>query len=156
MSYITEIETIFKSYEADGTFGFRSDFEMDNKVRNIAAANMPLCFIEDNTTGVGIFKSTGDLDDTPTITVYFLTKYDSSGNQVTKDLSKVDKHTKCVDPMKTLGFSVLYQYYKQKVVVQEETKPNLPYEEIFDWNTSQLNGVKFTVNIKRFLSLTCP
>ena len=58
--------------------------------------------------------------------------------------------------MKTLGFSVLYQYYNQKVVVQELSKPTIPYEEVFDWNSSMLNGCKFTVNIKRFLSLTCP
>jgi hypothetical protein len=155
MSYIEDIETIFLSYKPDGSFGFQSDFEQDNKIRNISKANHPVCFIEDNTTGTMTPSGTGNMDDSPRITIYFLTKFDDSGNMVQSDTNKKDKHTKLIEPMKILGSSVLYQYFASQNIKKDSVQ-TLNYEEIVEFGTSEYSGCKFIFTYKRYLETSCP
>lgn len=155
MSYITELQTIYKLYEPNGTFGFRRQFEQDNKMRHIDVNYHPICFIENNTSGTINIPLTPELHDTPNFSIYFLTKYDKNDVMVENDVLDIDKHSKLVEPMLQLGSSVLYQYFVQKSIIKESDRTQFNYQEIFNWGTSDYCGAKFTVNMKRFRSFSC-
>ena len=80
-------------------------------------------------------------------------KFDSNDAEVSKDTAKVTKHSKLVEPMKVLGFSVLWEYFRTNNILSSDV--NLNYVELIDWGASDLSGLKITVNFSRYLSLSC-
>jgi len=163
MSYITDIKSLFNIIEPTGTFLFTSEVRADDILRNIDPTAYPIFVVDDAplTTKTVINNDASGID-TPALSGYCLTKFDSLGGQVEEQNStRLYQHEECIEPMKTLAIRVLGKYFREGsgVLRDNAIKPTLSITDTYNLWAKMLYGVKFQVqnlNIRRVINYCNP
>ena len=143
MSFITEIEAIFKDIHSDGTFNFTSEARQDQYLRNIGQANFPICVIDDEVVTNGTILPGSEAQESPNIRIYFLTKFDTSDNPSEYDETRRTQESELVEPMKELAWNVIARYLRNNANVwrSEDDLPSINITDQYDIWSKGLCGV---------------
>ena len=150
MSYLSDINDIFKSIHPDGTFLFSSEVRADDALRNILPENFPI-FVIDNEplTGQTLINQDAGVTDSPRLKIYALTKYDINGDQVNENNStQFYQHEQCVEIMKALAVRVLGIYFRtgDNVLRVLGQKPTFNTTDKYNIWSKMLYGVEIDVS----------
>lgn len=162
MSVITKIQAVFANIKTTGTFLFESEIRQESKQGSIASTAFPLMVILDDVVSESIIRDGADWDETPTIKGYMLSKYDSNGNQITYDKTRLEKYNAVVEPMKQLAADVIARFFieyqidlttQQNIVRLPGVRPTIRFVDTYDKFIEGLHGVyfEFKVTYKRII-----
>jgi hypothetical protein len=117
MSAISELEAIFKTLKPNGTFNFTSEARQDQFTRNIDSANFPIFLIDDEVNTPFIIQEGLNIQESPGLRCYFLTKFKTDTNPSEFDELRINQEIELVEPMKELGITVISKYLRESTSV---------------------------------------
>lgn len=149
MSFITDLQTVYKNIKPNGTFNFTSEARQDNYLINIASTNYPVMLIDDEVTNDALLKTGANWHDNFNLRLYFLTKFDVSGNKIEFDETRINQESKLVEPMRVLAANTIARYLREYpiYVVRSGEDVRVRMTDQYDVWTQGLCGVMVNIQI---------